>query len=173
MQIQKKGDEEIVMHTTNVILESSPDAWPEEEKGVADAETPEGVTHKREIKETTVVVTRVVDKDGEMKEETEVTENKRVFVDGEEVKDEVTHLKSPEEQDGEKEEEKKEDDKDEHEKKEEEGEGGATAESPEPESPSKTKVKKKKSFKDALKKKFSKRGKDDHHEKTEKAEKAE
>lgn len=168
MQTEKREDDTIVMHTTNVILESSPDAWPEEEKGVADAETPEGVTHKREIKETTLVVTRVVDKDGETKQETQVTENKRVFIDGEEVKDEVTHLKSPEEP--EEEEEKKEEDKEEHEKKDEDGEGGATAESPEPESPSKTKVKKKKSFKDALKKKFSKRGKDDHHEKTEKAE---
>lgn len=123
-----------------------------------DAETPEGgVTHKKQVKETTVVVTRVVDKDGEVHQETQVTENKRMFIDGDEVKD-AEHLKQPDEHD------EKDDHDSDHEKKHEDGEGGPSADSPEPDSPSKSKVKKKKSFKDALKKRFSKRGKDDHEE---------
>lgn len=157
---QQTEHHHIITHTSNVIVESSP----LEEKGMFDAETPEGgVTHKKEVKETTVVVTRVVDKDGEVKEETEVTENKRVFVDGEEVNGD-DHLKKPEDQEDD------EDEHDDHERKDEDGEGGHSADSPEPDSPSKTKVKKKKSFKDALKKKFSKRGKDDQHEETKKVE---
>lgn len=119
-----------------------------------DAETPEGgVTHKREVKET-VVVTRVIDKDGEVKEETQVTENKRVLIDGKEVND-VDHKADVNED--------KDDDEHDDEKKDEDGEG-APSDSPEPDSPSKSKVKKKKSFKDALKKRFSKRGKDDEEE---------
>ncbi|KAK3739817.1 hypothetical protein QZH41_009063 [Actinostola sp. cb2023] len=155
-------EDHIISHTTNIIVESSP----LEEKGMTDAETPEGVVHKREVKETTVVVTRVIDKDGERKEETQITENKRVFIDGEEVND-ADHLTAPEENEDKDDDEHEDEDR---EKKDEDGEGGASADSPEPDSPSKTKIKKKKSFKDALKKKFSKRGKDDHHEKTEKAE---
>ncbi|XP_020895547.1 alpha-adducin [Exaiptasia diaphana] len=154
-----KIEDHIITHTSNVIVESSP----LEEKGMFDAETPEGgVTHKREVKETTVVVTRVVGKDGEVKEDTQVTENKRVIVDGKEVND-VDHLDKPDEN------EDKEEDEHDDEKKDEDGEGGPS-DSPEPDSPSKSKVKKKKSFKDALKKRFSKRGKDDEIEEGKKVE---